>query len=174
MADRSPKQDDLPSSDRRRLLGRLAIGVGWSALGAWVVGGAAAATRYFFPRISYEPSTSFPIGRPDDYVVGSIDSRWVKERSLVVVRTAKGIYAMRAKCTHLGCNITWFNSERRFKCPCHGSYFDLEGDVIGGPAPEPLFRTALRLDRRGRIIVDVADTENAPGRREKDDYNLKA
>ena len=41
-------------------------------------------------------------------------------------------------CPHLGCNYM-FNADRhRFECPCHGSIFDLEGNVVHGPAVNPL------------------------------------
>ena len=41
-------------------------------------------------------------------------------------------------CTHLGCGYHWDASDRKFKCPCHGSVYDIEGRVLAGPAPRPL------------------------------------
>lgn len=43
-----------------------------------------------------------------------------------------------AKCTHLGCTVTWNPLEQSFDCPCHGSRFFNNGKVINGPANSEL------------------------------------
>jgi Rieske Fe-S protein len=41
-------------------------------------------------------------------------------------------------CPHLGCGIDWNEGQRRFVCPCHESYFSLDGKVITGPSPRDM------------------------------------
>ena len=49
-----------------------------------------------------------------------------------------GFLALSRKCTHLGCTVPWVEKEMKFACPCHGSAFDITGEVINSPAPRPL------------------------------------
>jgi Rieske Fe-S protein len=38
----------------------------------------------------------------------------------------------------MGCELSWNSAETSWDCPCHGSRFSYEGDIIEGPAVKPL------------------------------------
>ena len=61
--------------------------------------------------------------------------------------------AFAAECTHLGCLVNWSDFDGRYICPCHGSNYDAEGNVLRGPAPKALRRAAVSVDERGRVSL---------------------
>jgi quinol---cytochrome c reductase iron-sulfur subunit, bacillus type len=49
-------------------------------------------------------------------------------------------------CPHLGCPYVWQPRVGRFVCPCHGSFFTADGQVVAGPAPRPLDSLAYKIE----------------------------
>ncbi|PSQ49310.1 (2Fe-2S)-binding protein [Halobacteriales archaeon SW_7_65_23] len=60
-------------------------------------------------------------------------------RPVGIFRDGDGsVHAVSAICPHMGCLVRWNDAERTWDCPCHGSRFDYDGDVISGPALDGL------------------------------------
>ncbi len=111
--------------------------------------------RFFFPRTLFEPKTVFTVGYPSDFGFG-VDARFQQPDRIWIVRDAEGIFAIFARCTHLGCTPDWKPGENKFKCPCHGSGYDSEGINFEGPAPRPMDRAHIELLPTGQIQVDTS------------------
>ena len=75
--------------------------------------------------------------------------RWQTRYRVWVVREANKLYVGLLVCTHLGCTPDWKEAENKFKCPCHGSGYYMNGVNFEGPTPRPL--------ERFRVYVDPAD-----------------
>lgn len=117
--------------------------------------------RFFFPRVLFEPETRLRIGPPGDFAPG-VDERFKQSHRIWVVRTQNKLFAIHAKCTHLGCTPNWLEGENKFKCPCHGSGFDTEGRNFEGPAPRPMDRAHVELDGEGQVVVDTGRLRQCP------------
>jgi rieske iron-sulfur protein len=79
-------------------------------------------------------------------------------------RSAGGVVAYSAICTHQGCDVkTWMAKEKALVCYCHSSKFALldSGAVVGGPASRPLPAIPLALD--GEYLVIAGAFTATPG-----------
>lgn len=110
--------------------------------------------RFMFPKVLFEAPLTFKAGFPHEYAVGSVDTRWVRDQRVWVVREPTKIYALSAICTHLGCTPVWLSNEDKFKCPCHGSGFYRTGVNYEGPAPRALERVRIYIGDDGQIVID--------------------
>lgn len=82
---------------------------------------------------------------------------WYRERARETVFLVwdgdKAVHALSATCTHLGCQVRWDGTSKRFRCPCHGGVFDERGNVVDGPPPRALDRVEARLDERTTSVL---------------------
>jgi len=53
------------------------------------------------------------------------------------------LHACSAACTHVGCHLHWNSFERCWDCPCHGSQFSIDGEILNAPAIKPLERVEV-------------------------------
>jgi len=151
--------------------------MGWGWLSAALGGFGLGLLKFLFPTVLYEPNPSFKAGKPSEYPLEDgkavVFDRWQSDQRVWIVSNPEGIYAFEAKCTHLGCTPRWVLNSQRFECPCHGSQFDIEGDVRGGPAPKPLYRLSVKLTQDGQILVNKGVRSNNVGERLKDSIFIK-
>ncbi len=136
---------------RRNVLG---VG-GWLAILGALQAGAAALVALLFPRVLFEPPTSFKAGKPGVFTVGEVNESFMKSQRVWIVREDTGFYALSGICTHLGCTPRWLGPENKFKCPCHGSGFRKDGTNFEGPAPRPLERVKVEIVD-GQLVIDKA------------------
>jgi Rieske Fe-S protein len=71
------------------------------------------------------------------------------------VKDAAGKFTVLAvNCSHLGCSVQLNLTAKKFECPCHGSQFNLDGDVVHGPAAYPLSHLDFKPgDNPAQILV---------------------
>lgn len=152
------KHQETPVSEgqmtRRRLLAWLSsVGIFGSAIIS-----AISNLVFIKPRATYGAPNRFSIGKPEDFPTGTRIA--LDEHRVCIVRENDKLCAISTTCTHLGCIIA--PSDTGFACPCHGSRFDQDGNVTGGPAPKPLPWYQLSLAPNGELEVDKGAEVN-PG-----------
>ncbi|MGZ8428858.1 MAG: QcrA and Rieske domain-containing protein [Candidatus Deferrimicrobiaceae bacterium] len=96
-----------------------------------------------------EGSVGIPL---EDMLVGQSRVVPLRGEPVLLIREANQVVALSAVCTHLGC-IVKYKGGGVILCPCHAASFDLNGNVIGGPAPRPLTYYRVRIVG-GRIVIE--------------------
>lgn len=148
-----PLEDDLtfPMSEEELARRKLLTILGAGALAAAGLGTAVTGFRFLEPSVFFEEDARVGIGRPEDIAPGTV--LVVAKHRLYVIRTAAGFFALSSVCTHLGCMTRYVPENAQLACPCHGSRFSLDGKVTAGPAPRPLRRLQMTIER-GILVVD--------------------
>jgi glycine/D-amino acid oxidase-like deaminating enzyme/nitrite reductase/ring-hydroxylating ferredoxin subunit len=86
-----------------------------------------------------EHLTPAEISSPDELAPGEGGLMRRGLKKVAVYRTEDGrVIERSALCTHLGCLVKWNGFEKCWDCPCHGSQFAPDGQVLNGPAVKPL------------------------------------
>ena len=139
-------KNESGSLPRRRLLAWLSsVGLAGSAVLAVL-----SDLIFFKPRVTYGQPALFQIGKPEEFPPGTRIAR--EAERICIVREGNKIAAISTTCTHLGCSVAI--SDTGFACPCHGSRYDQDGTVTGGPAPKPLPWFKVSIAPNGEVEVD--------------------
>ena len=104
------------------------------------------------------PLDKVEIGQPTQMMYkATVQDGYFKEemtRSIwVIKKSEQEITVFNPNCTHLGCGYHWSAEKNKFLCPCHGSQFDITGQVTGGPAPRPLDTLPAKVEN-GKLLVN--------------------
>ena len=75
---------------------------------------------------------------------------------ILVVRKGERLIGLAATCTHLGCTVAWNSEAEQVECPCHGACFDIRGQVLRGPARQPLAQIELVVGDEGIQLASPA------------------
>ncbi|HTM32674.1 MAG TPA: ubiquinol-cytochrome c reductase iron-sulfur subunit [Vicinamibacterales bacterium] len=78
----------------------------------------------------------------------------VDRRVVFLVRSGDAVKALDSTCTHLGCRTRVNLEAKQIECPCHGGVYNLQGQVIAGPPPQPLRELPARMDG-SHVMVQV-------------------
>lgn len=111
-----------------------------STLGCGPAGGQPPAGKIAAGNVSVIPAGAFRVVPP-----------W----SLGLGRDSSGLWAMSLVCTHAGCDMSGDVGASSVFCNCHGSEFNLDGNVLAGPARFGLEHFAVLVDPAGAITVDA-------------------
>src|SRR3954463_1711843 len=85
---------------RRNILGL----AGWGAVLGSLGIATGALARLMYPRVLFEPNSIVKLGKPIDYIPGTVSEKWIKDYRLWLIRYKDGTFAaLFGKCTHLGC-----------------------------------------------------------------------
>jgi cytochrome b6-f complex iron-sulfur subunit len=78
-----------------------------------------------------------------------------------ILKDADGSYwiALYQRCVHLGCTVPFRDDCVSFKCPCHGSHYNSDGEYLDGPAPRSLDRFAFHFEGED-VVVDTGILNN--------------
>jgi cytochrome b6-f complex iron-sulfur subunit len=95
------------------------------------------------------PPTEFDLGPASNYPPGS--RTLLADIPALLLHTQSGFSAISLVCTHLGCTVE--SKPEGFACPCHGSRFDLQGNVTRGPAEKLLHSLRTGITSDGKLHV---------------------
>jgi menaquinol-cytochrome c reductase iron-sulfur subunit len=160
------KEPSMSDKPRRDFLLKLGAGAGVAAIATQ----ATASLRSLVPNVSYDAPTTVKLGPPAEFPDGL---KFLPDQRLFIFREGNTFHAISAVCTHLGCTVRAealpapqttdvggkaTRLTHRFLCPCHGSRYEGDGEVVSGPAPKRLawYRLTVAQDD-GQLVVDLAD-----------------
>ena len=97
------------------------------------------------------PKTEFDLGLDSNYLIGS--RSFILDATAILIRNQSGFSALSLVCTHLGCTVE--QKDNGFACPCHGSRYEANGNVLRGPAQKPLRSLRVEITADHHLILHM-------------------
>jgi len=141
----------------------------------------------FGSAITVGTKSQFPAAKPSDYKFNQAGVFYVQEAKTYLSHMAAGTplllsgsalsdqltselivkdkdgslwVAIYQRCVHLGCTFAFRDDCVSFKCPCHGSHYNVDGEYLDGPAPRSADRFALSFSGDS-VVVDTGTLKNS-------------
>ncbi len=138
-------------------------------------------TGQFGSALAIGTKADFPAAKPSDFRIGQAGIFYHQQAKTYVVHLDKGTgfllkgtafadqmaaetivkdtdgsywIALYQRCVHLGCTVPFRDDCVSFKCPCHGSHYNVDGEFLDGPAPRSLDRFALSFNGED-VVIDT-------------------
>jgi len=121
-------------------------------LGVIISVGTGAVYKFLKPVVSYQTPKKFRLYIKDLPQVGE-ELIYQEQKTIVRRKSLSEVAAISLVCTHLGCIVN--RVATGFLCPCHGSQYDNEGLVVGGPAPKTLAWHSIKVLPGNQIEIDT-------------------
>jgi cytochrome b6-f complex iron-sulfur subunit len=143
-------------------------------------------TGQFGSDLTIGKKSQFPPAKPQDYKIGQAGVFYVQEAKTYISHLAAGTptllsgsnlsdqldsenfvrdkdgslwVALYQRCVHLGCTVPFRDDCISFKCPCHGSHYNVDGEYLDGPAPRSLDRFAMSFSGDS-VVVSTGSLNN--------------
>ena len=129
----------------------MARSVGLGAAGLAGVATVAGVARFMTPTVTYLTPKKFLVKVSDLPTPGN-ELVFPEQRVIVQRRDDGKVAAISLICTHLGCTV--YRVATGYQCPCHGSQYDNEAEVVGGPAPTGLPWLPIKAVPGGQVEID--------------------
>jgi cytochrome b6-f complex iron-sulfur subunit len=118
------------------------------------------------PPVINNPDGAKPVDgqKPEAFTrVGSVadldKNGYLQTKTVAVLRdpnNSERLIAVNPKCTHQGCDVKWAAGQKQYQCPCHGSNFGADGEVLNGPATKPLAAYSAKIVDT-QVLVAIVD-----------------
>jgi Rieske Fe-S protein len=109
--------------------------------------------KFVFPPTREPDQVILPFADFRDMGPGTVRNfMWGTKPGLLKKKDNRSYLAFVGVCTHLDCNVSYLEDQRKFFCACHDGWYDEHGINIGGPPSRPLRRLIVSVEGEDLIV----------------------